>query len=65
MKMITALGDRLLAVLVPRATAAAGCPTEHWYEKQCMDEWIYGRWCTQGGNCRVSCGGWEWLATRC
>lgn len=46
-RTVTGLGDRLLAEIVPRVEAAAGCRYEYvtcW----CRSEWMYLKLCMRG-----------------
>jgi hypothetical protein len=61
--MIGLIADRVLAIFVPRATAAAGCAGS-WQEPcgPCGEYGHTGAWhqlqqtCSYSGNCTVHCG---------
>ncbi|WP_018350180.1 hypothetical protein [Longispora albida] len=69
--MIGKLSDRLLGLLVPRATARAGCAGEFKQTRCAGHQACPGRerqqyrWCEYNGDCTVFCGSWTWGACGC
>ncbi|MEO3747706.1 hypothetical protein [Plantactinospora sp. B5E13] len=53
LRFVNELGDRMLAFLVPRATAAAAdCGSPRYNVKVCMSGWEHYCRCWSNSNCR-------------
>lgn len=60
MTLISRIGDTMLNKLVPPAKAAAGCPTESFWDYECRNGRQYKRWCTTKATCTTTCGAWQY-----
>jgi hypothetical protein len=61
-KFAEKIGDALLAKVVPGSEAAAGCPTESFYQYRCTGGRYYRRRCTTNASCVTSCGIWGYIS---
>jgi len=62
------IGDRMLALFLPKARAGA-CPCqpggEGHYQYRCFGHLIARRWCVDTCNCALNCGPWQNTMTIC
>ncbi|GAA0923058.1 hypothetical protein [Virgisporangium aurantiacum] len=66
-KMLESIGDRMLAVLVPKARAGA-CPCrpgDTFYQYRCVAHLQQRRKCTDKCDCSYTCGAWQNTFTIC
>ena len=57
-RRIAALGDRMLAAVLPRGTAGACIPTQscdYWTNYQCLSGTAFADYCTGKTNCSGAC----------
>jgi hypothetical protein len=61
MRQLTALSDRIIGAVAPKATARAACPAP-FYQYRCYRQGTSGlyqrRYCSYIGGCLVYCGSW-------
>lgn len=64
-KIVQAVADRLVSLVVPQLRASACCNYPGWYEYKCTGGIRWRRHCRYNCACVKSCSSWRYLCEGC